>query len=330
MKKLPLLFLSMIFSLFSLVPGHADTELVKIPNIEFISWLTFPHGDKINQLFWLHEENGGILDGPFQGPMAFITDRNGNLWVGDTLNARITAFSSRGRPIKSIDLIKVARAAGLASDPVLLDMVPGLPGKLLIADAANNAIIEIDLRKAQPRAFLPGTTGKPGWLQINRLHSDQRGHIYIEDVASRRTFILNKDGKAEGEPLDGVIGIAVGRDSRIALLAAETGDTGRWQILTSEKPGSPLQPFAALRDDEPVIWAALQGYDARNRLHVIYDTASTRYHLAIAADGSVVRKYQTALPDPGYDPARPDWVDAHGRLYTVKIASGSLQIMTLK
>lgn len=313
---------------FNLTAG-ADTELVKLPDVEFSRWLAFSQGDTPNQLLWLSEDNGGVLDGPFQGPMAFVTDRNGNLWAGDTLNARITAFSPKGRPIKVIDLIKTAKEAGLATDPVLVDLTPGFPGKLLAADAANNAIIEIDLRKAPPRAFLP-VSGPNGWQQINQLHSDQHGNIYVEDVASRRTFILNRDGRPAAKPLEGLIGIAVSRESHIAVLAADEKTAGVWQILTATRPGDKLEHLSFVRDDEPVIWCALQGYDAKNRLHVIYDTTSSRYYLTLASDGTVLRKLQTAHPDPGYDPTRPDWVDAHGRLYKVKIASGTLAVMTLK
>lgn len=310
--------------------SFADTELVKLPDVEFSPWLSFPQGEGVGELLWLSEPNGGILDGPFQGPMSFVTDRNGNLWVGDTLNARIMAYTAKGRPIKAIDLIKTARQAGLASDPVLVDLVPGMPGKLLVADAANNVIIEIDLRKAAPGVFAPTASGTGSWLQINQLHSDQRGNIYVEDVAARRTIILNREGKPILQPLEGMVGIAVSRESKVAVLALDEKIAGTWQILTADKPGSKLQHLAFIKDDEPVIWAALQGYDARHRLHVIYDTSSSRYYLALAADGSVIRKYQTAHTDPGYDLTRPDWVDAHGRLYTVKITDGRLNVLTMK
>ncbi|HNX76000.1 MAG TPA: hypothetical protein PLM07_03140 [Candidatus Rifleibacterium sp.] len=322
------IFVASLLLLSFTLPCLADTEPAKIPDVEFGPWLSFTQGDQPNQLLWLSEADGNVVDGPFQGPMAFVTDRNGNLWAGDTLNARITAFTAKGRPIKIIDLLKVARQAGLANDPVLADIAPGMPGKLLVADAANNAIIEIDLRKAPPRAFLPASGSE--WLQINFLHTDQQGKIYVEDVATRKTYVLDRNGQPIHQPLDGLIGIAVSRQSRIAVLAADEKLPGIWQILTAEKPGSPLQPMAMLRDDEPVIWAALEGYDASNRLHVIYDTPASRFYLALAQDGSVIRKYQTAHPEPGYDPARPDWVDANGRLYNVKIASGSLEIQTLK
>lgn len=330
MTRTAKLFTLLLCFLAAIFPAFADTELVKLDNVEFRPWLAFPQGEDATQLLWLSEPNGGVLDGPFQGPMAFVTDRNGNLWAGDTLNARITAFTPKGRPIKVIDLIKSAKQAGLASDPVLVDMTPGIPGKLLIADAANNAIIEIDLRNAPPRAFKPTVSGRGSWLQINRLHSDQQGNIFIEDVASRRTIILNRDGNAIAPALEGQLGIAVSRESRVAILAIDEKNPGIWQVLTAAKPGKNLQSLAFLRDDEPIIWADLQGYDAQNRLHAIYDTDSSRFYLAIAEDGSIARKFQTAHTDPGYDLTRADWLDANGCLFTVKLSSGSLEILTLK
>ncbi|MDD3145839.1 MAG: hypothetical protein PHD82_00945 [Candidatus Riflebacteria bacterium] len=322
---------ALLFSVILLaLPLFADTELVKLDNTEFSPWLSIARGEDVTQLLWLSEPGGGVLDGPFQGPMAFVTDRNGNLWAGDTLNARITAFTPKGRPIKVIDLIKKAKQAGLASDPVLADLVPGIPGKLLVADVANNAILEIDLRNAPPRAFRSSASGSGSWLQINQLHSDQQGNIFIEDVASRRTIILNRDGKPFSQILDGLLGIAVSRSSRVAVLAADEKLPGIWQILTAEKPGKKLQSLAFLRDDEPIIWAGLQGYDALNRLHAIYDTTSSRFYVSIAEDGTIVRKLQTAHTDPGYDLTRPDWLDANGNLYSVTISSDHLKVLTLK
>lgn len=295
----------------------------------FSSWLVFSQGSGKKQLMWLSEEDGSMLDGPFQGPMAFITDKKSNLWVGDSLNARILAFDSNGNQGREYDLIAAAKAAGLASDPLLIDLVPGINGKLLAADASNNAIIEIDLRGGKSRAFTsPPAGSNHHWSQINRIHSDSAGEIYIEDVALRHTVILNRDGKPQ-KTLAGYIGLAVAESSRIALISASEGEMTEWYVLTSEQPEGELVKLARLNAENPILWCSLIGYDGQQRLHVVYDTALARHYITLDSEGTITNKHTTLLHDPGYDVNRPDWIDKSGRIYTLQVKPTALSILRL-
>ncbi len=298
-------------------------------NATFSSWLVFSQGSGEKQLMWLSEENGSMLDGPFQGPMAFITDKKGNLWVGDSLNARIVAFDSNGRQGREYDLMTAAREAGLASDPLLIDLAPGINGKLLAADASNNAIIEIDIRGGKPRAFTsPQPASGRHWSQINRIHCDGAGNIYIEDVALRHTVILNRDGKPQ-KTLAGHIGLALAESSRIALISASDGEETEWYVLTCEKPGTELTKLASLNAENPIVWCSLIGYDSKDHLHVVYDTALARHYITLNSEGSLINKRTTSLHDPGYDVNRPDWIDKSGMLYTLQVKHPALTILRL-
>lgn len=324
MTRMLALLLIMISSMtFAMNPEPATAS--------FSSWLVFSQGNAKQQLMWLSEENGNMLDGPFQGPMAFITDKQENLWVGDSLNARILAFTKQGHQGREYDLIKASKTAGLASAPLLVDLVASNNGKLLVADASNNAIIEIDVRGAQPRAFI-SPAAPNNWSQINRIHSDAKGQIYVEDVALRRTVILNRDGKPV-QVLEGVIGIAVAESSRLALISAvdaKHDGTLQWHVLTCDRPGSALRPLARLNAENPIIWCALIGYDRQNCLYVVYDTPLARHYLALDPTGSIIKKSTTALHDPGYDVNRPDWIDRKGNVFTLQVKPPHLTILRLE
>ena len=311
--------------------SHAGFAMNPEPaTASFSSWLAFSQGNKAQQLLWLCEENGSMLDGPFQGPMAFITDKRGNLWVGDSLNARIVALDNTGQHGREYDLIRAGKEAGLASTPLLIDLVPSSNGKLLIADVLNNAILEIGVRDGKARAFASPPAGtRFHWSQINRIHSDGTGQIYIEDIALRQTVILSKDGRPQ-TVLPGQVGIAVHESSRLALIIAGDSEEPEWYVYTCEKPGGELSKLARLNAENPIIWTSLIGYDSRNRLHVVYDTAQARHYIALDTEGRVVKKHTTALHDPGYDVNRPDWLDKNGNIYSLQVKPSTFEILKLE
>jgi len=294
----------------------------------FQAVFSFSRGIGDKQLLWLTEENGGVLDGPFQGPMAFTVDRNGNLWAGDTLNARIIAFDKNGKPGKIIDLIAAGRKAKLASDPVLLDFVPTGGPRLLIADAANNAILSIELAGDKVDAFL--AEGANSWLQINRIHSDNQGRIYIEDIASMKTFVLNRDGKSFCEPLDGEVGLAVSPDGNMVMVVNDSKYIDRRQIVLARGPGEPFEKIAAIKASSPIIWAAAIGFSREKLITVVYDTASERHFAVFDADGKIQKHRVIEKYDPGYDPTTPEWVGSDKKIYSVFIASHTLKIGCLE
>ncbi len=299
-------------------------------NGEFKTVASFSHGDKPGQLVWNATLSGGVPDGSFQGPMAFLTDKNGNFWIGDTLNARIVGVGPDGKPQKEIDLLAAGKALKLASDVVLLDLVPGRHGRILVADAANNVVIELDVRgKAEPRCFRSAPEGKGHWQQINRIHSDKYGRIYIEDLPSMRTLVLSADGEPM-QTLEGELSLAVNPDGQVAMLVMDTQDLNSRHVVISPVHGRPVEKAASIMSAKPVMWAAALGFYQGKQLCVIHDTEDFRYFSFFNGKHSLEKTVKTKFVDPGYDPCRPEWIGLDGRVYMAKIASGSLDILELK
>lgn len=303
---------------------------VDVTQAKFNPMVKFRSGEKSDQLKWLITETGGLLDGPFQGPMAFVTDKNGNFWVGDTLNARILAFDGKGRPRKEIDLMVTGKTLDLASDPVLLDLIPGINGKLLVADAANNAILEVDVRGGKPRVFRSSNSGRGFWSQINRIHCDKKGRIFVEDLPLMKTIVLGPDGKPEKEALEGEVGIAVDSKGKTAMVVMDTMSQNVRHIVVAPKAGNPPEKIASLKFKEPIMWASLIGFDSSDKLYVIFDTDAIRHYVVLDPKGAIVSHRIVDFPDPNYDPGRPDWIGPDGTIYSVKIESERLQLMKLE
>lgn len=312
-----------IFSLFIVVLLAGSLAAAEFRKVQ-----SFRHGDQPGQLMWNAALSGGVPDGPFQGPMAFLTDKKGNLWVGDTLNGRIVGVSREGKTGPLIDLLQVGRQLGLATDVVLLDMVPGLSGKLLVADANNNAVIEIDLKGKSHRVFRSPPSGRGAWLQINRLHCDRKGRIFIEDLASMKTVVLTGDGSLLST-LEGELGLAVNAEGRAAMIVMDTADAKKRHVVISPVPGSPAEKIATLNADAEILWASVIGFDGAGRLTLVYDTEKARNYAVVEATGKISRTVAVQFIDPGYDPTRPDWVGPDGRIFTVRVTPSALEILAL-
>lgn len=309
--------------------AFAENNLPKETEAKFSPWLSFRQGDGPDQLLWLTEDDGSVLAGPFQGPMAFLTDSENRLWAGDSLNARICVFNPEGKLEKTIDLFKAAKEAGLASDPVLAEMIFSTSNKLLIADAANNAVIQIAPDSMQTKAFQSSTLDESRWMQINFLHSDRAGNIFIEDLALQRTVVIDSEGR-HVETLEGQNCMAVSGTGRLAVAVGDNNSIQEWHILAKDKMSEEWQTFALIRDDEPIHWIGLLGYDLSQNLFVAYETPTARHYAVFDENGNTIRLFKTRPSEPGYDPNRSEWLSADGRIHQVSIASSTLNVMVLK
>lgn len=324
----PILSALFIFCLAVQFAVFAENNVPKETEAKFSPWLSFKQGDGPDHLLWLTEDDGSVLAGPFQGPMAFLTDAANRLWAGDSLNARICVFSSEGKLEKTIDLFKAAKEAGLASDPVLAEMIFSTSNKLLIADAANNAVLQIDPDSMQTKAFQSFTEDESRWLQINFLHCDKAGNIFIEDLALQRTVVIDSEGRYV-KTLEGQNCMAVSATGRLAVAVADNNGIHEWHILAKDKMNEEWQTFALIRNDEPIHWIGLLGYDASQNLFVAFETPTARHYAVFDKNGNTIRVFKTRPSEPGYDPCRSEWVSPDGRIHQVSIASSTLNIMVL-
>lgn len=296
---------------------------------EFKAVASFSLGEKPGQLMWNATLSGGVPDGSFQGPMVFLTDKNGNFWIGDSLNARIVVFSPVKGQLREIDLIAARKKLGLASDVILLDMVPAAGGKLLVADAQNNCVIELEMLSGKAlKAFKSDDSGRGRWVQINRINSDKNGRIYLEDLPSMKTQILTSNGEPL-QTLEGELGLAVSPDGRAAMLVMDPTDRKTRHVVVSPVHGSPGEKVASLVADEEILWAAALGFSKKG-LAVVYDTPKKRYYALLDEKFKISKTIAVDYLDPGYDPCRPDWISPDGRIFAVQIKDNQLSILELK
>lgn len=296
----------------------------------FKTILKFTMGNDKQNLLWLPTKTGGIPDGPFQGPMAFVTDKKGNLWIGDTLNSRIVAYDKKGKLRKEIDLLLSAKALKLASSPILLDFIPGIDGTVLVADAANNAVMKIFIKDRKPEVYRSTDAGIGFWQQINRIHCDKNGRVFIEDLPSMRTVVLKADGTSEAEALEGEVGIAVSAVGKTAMVVMDHASPNVRHLVLGPKVGASPEKIASLMLEEPIAWSSVIGFDSENNIHIILDTNSLRHYYSLNTEGKVLSHKTVTFPDPNYDPNRPDWIGPDGSIYTVKIEGKYLKVMHLE
>lgn len=290
----------------------------------------FKSGSDQQQLKWLKTETGGIIDGPFQGPMAFVIDKNDNLWVGDTLNNKIKAYDKQGKLRKELNLLSFSKKLKLASEPILLDFIPGIGGTLLVADVANNAVLKIGIKDNSAEVYTSSISGSGFWQQINKIHCDKEGRVYIEDLPSMRTVVLKPNGKPEAEALQGEIGIAVNAKGKTAMVVMDHANPNLRHIVVGPKAGAPPEKMATLTLEEAIEWSSIIGFDEKNNMHIILDTKSLRHYYSVNPEGKILSHKTVMFPDPNYDPNRPDWIGADGTIYTVKIEGDLLKIMRLE
>ncbi len=294
----------------------------------FVPVVTLERGTGPQQVMWL-DEKGAVLDGPFQGPMAAAVDRKGNVWLGDTLNGRIVAFDAQGKQRRELDIVALARRAGLASAPLLVDLAPGASGTLLVGDAANNAVLEFGLDGRKPRVFSARRGEREQWAQINRVHGDATGRIYIEDMARQDTTVLDSTGRAVAV-LARTVGVAVSPQGRVFAFGPCTGAEPTRPLVVMSATDRTPKPFALLRAPAPITWAMPLGVDAQSRLQVTCDTATQRFYVTFDAAGHEIARRAVPRDDPGFDPNRPDWVGSDGHIFSLRIAGGRCEILRLE
>lgn len=296
---------------------------------EFKTLIEFARGSDPAQLLWLVEDDGSILPGAFKGPMVFRAGSEDTTWIGDTQNGRICAFSRDGKNLNSIDLIGITKKLGLKEIPALLDMLFKADGNLLVADAANNVILEIAPDSSSSRFFAPPEDEARAWMQINYLHTDNAGRIYIEDLALQHTVVLDGNG-AVIAVLEHLNCLDTSRTTgRQITLAADDKSLETFRVLSRDNLEKSWQEFATVMEKVPFSWIGIVGFDGADNLYIAYETEDARHYLIYRKDGTLINSLKTQCINPGYDPLYSDWVSSDGKIHCVRIKNDKLHIMQL-
>ena len=328
-KKLIAAF-ALMASLHISCPCYAQTA----KEVQFSSYLEFQNGNDSSKLLWITEPDGSPNIGVLQCPMAFITLDDGNTWIADTQNARICLFSKDGKNLKEINLLELGKKAGLADPPAIVDICMS-DKNILAGDAASNSVLEINPETLSMRVFNSPGADNGGWFQISHLFTDNQQRIYIDDLALGKIIILDKDGKFLGD--NAAASIAVSKvDSSMASIhyVEETdgeADASYYQITVNKGFATPWYPVVNINtDNESIIYINIIGIDKNNDIYVLYETESNRFYKVFSMTGELKKSFTTIPTIPMINPARPDWIDNSGNIYSAAVINKTLKIMKLQ
>ena len=328
-KKI-ILVLSVLTFINIVFPCYAQ----KVKEVKFSNYLEFQNGKGSSNLLWITEPDGTPNIGVLQCPMAFITLDNGNIWVADTQNARICLFSKEGKNLKEINLLELGKKAGLVDPPAIVDICLS-NNNLLAGDAASNSVLEINPDTLSIRVFKSPGADNGGWFQISHLFTDNQQRIYIDDLALGKIIILDKDGKYLGDNAAASVAVSK-KDSSMASIhyVEETGgeaDASYYQIAVNKGFATPWYPVVNINNDsESIIYINIIGIDKNNDIYVLYETESNRYYKVFSMTGELKKSFITTPTIPMINPARPDWIDDSGNIYSAAVVDKTLKIMKLQ
>ena len=305
-----------------------------VKEMAFSDYLEFQNGDDSNKLLWITDSDGAPNIGVLQCPMSFISLSNGNTLIADTQNARICLFSKDGKNLKTIDLIELGKKAGLADPPAIVDICLS-NNNIIAGDAASNSVLEINPETLAMRVFKSLGADNGGWFQISHLYTDNEQRIYVDDLALGKIIILDKDGKYLGDNAAASIAVSK-KDAKMASIhyVEETdgeADASYYQITLNKGFTTPWYPIANIsNDEENIIYITIIGIDKNNDIYVLYETQSKRYYKVYSETGELKKSFTTNPPMPMINPARPDWIDDDGNIYSAAVVGKSLKILKLQ
>ncbi len=287
--------------------------------------VTLPVGAGPEQVSVNVASNGQILDGPFQGPTA-VCALGDRFVVADTLAARVLIVERPGKVARAIALEPLAKQAGLATTPAIVDVIPlGSPtSSLAIADAANLRIIVVGLDGLWQKT-LPATASDAARLaSLGRLHAGKSNTLYVEDVAGRQAVRLDANGKVEAV-LAEALAIAGNAEGQL-IQPVFRGDAKSRDLCALDEQGQPgfvvglieadteiklIRPLRMLPGGDLVVWYAL---------------ASDEVIVAIEPGGKSRELWRGTAPS-GPEMTTPFVVDDDGAVYVAQASAAKWQLL---
>lgn len=213
-----------------------------------------------NSRLRVFDPSGGYLGGwggkgsttyGFNNPAA-VAVAGDTVYVADTWNGRVEAFSLAGEP--------KAAASGLYG-PRGVAVGPG--GAVFVADTGNNRLMIYDASLKQGRVAGSAGAGPEQFSDPVGVAAGASGAIYVADVGNRRVQILDGQGKfvrrwsVPGWATPGEPSLAVGRDDTVYVsdpvggsVFALTRDGRLLRTWTSDDLGRKLSAPTGLALDE--------------------------------------------------------------------------------
>ena len=325
-KKLVAAFV-LLTSLHFMYPCYAEDA----KQMKFSNYMEFQNGSDSAKLLWITEPDGTPNIGVLQCPMSFVSLVDGNTWIADTQNARLCLFSKDGKNLKEINLLELGKKAGLADPPAIVDICLS-NGNILAGDAASNSVLEINPETLAMRVFKSPGTDNGGWFQISHLFTDNQQRIYIDDLALGKIIVLDKDGKYLGDNAAASIAVSKTDSSMASIHYVEETDgeaeASYYQITVNKGFTTPWYPIVNINtDNESIIYINIIGIDKNNDIYVLFETESTRFYQVFNMKGELKKSFTAYPMIPMINPARPDWIDENGNIYSAVVVGNSLKIL---
>jgi streptogramin lyase len=180
----------------------------------------------------------GTAEGQLERPQGLAIDANGNIWVSDRVNNRITEYGPSGSFIRQINAH--ASTDGAISEPRGLAISPA--GNVWVAENGNKRLQEF----SPTGAFITKITNA-AFVEPWGVATGSGGTLWVSDPGAHKIFELSESGTllktVTGgllNPLTSPYGIAVDSSGDIW-----TADTGANKIVEFDSFGSRLFSFGA-------------------------------------------------------------------------------------
>lgn len=290
------------------------------------SLAVFHNGSGENSLTW-SVVDGAIPAGFLQGPSAFLPLPGGRLLLADTLGFSLRELDESGRTLRRIALEPLAKRAGLAEPPLVMDLARVPSGGYALADAANNVVLFV----TEDGDFVRTVRSDPAraeFRQINRIHMDGRDYLYLVDLAVGRCLVFDPRGQPVAE-LKGFSVFAVDRFGNI-IHPLFTGDVQAREIAVFGPDGEKEDILGIVREPERILYIDVLGFDAAGGLFLWLETdAGTVVQRVDPATRQVERLVLPAV-DPGLDMAATLRLGPDGILYTVKVSPAEFSLLRFR
>jgi DNA-binding beta-propeller fold protein YncE len=130
---------------------------------------------------WGTEGSGA---GQFHDPTDVALGPSGTVYVADSDNARIQAFSRNGRVARTIDV------AGYPQSVTV-----GVHGKVYVSDTVRDEVAELSTTGAFLRVFGGGHRSGVNWRKPVALAVNRSGDLYVADAGNKRVVVLSRSGQ---------------------------------------------------------------------------------------------------------------------------------------